>query len=283
MLRNDAKGARNAAAMRRVVVIEPNGAEEWDAFVRTQDSGMIYHTWGWKECLEKSFPHLEGHFLAVLEQASGKIAAGLPVYSIKSWLLGNRMSSVPFASVSDPLISSAADMELLLPEVLKIYHEDKAKSLQIKTWEKTKFLEADSLGVSRFYKHHYLRLEGGPEQVYRGFSKTAVQQRVRKAEKAGVVVRSAESEADLKLFYLLLVQSRKRLSLPAIPYGFFRSLWERFGSSNLWVLLAFRQGEPVGAQLTLGFNRMFSVEYALQPSMRGCLFSRGSLGPLRTI
>ena len=136
MLRNDATGARNAAAMRRVVVIEPNGAEEWDAFVRTQDSGMIYHTWGWKECLEKSFPHLEGHLLAVLEQASGKIAAGLPVYSIKSWLLGNRMSSVPFASVSDPLISSAADMELLLPEVLRIYHEDKAKSLQIKTWEK---------------------------------------------------------------------------------------------------------------------------------------------------
>src|SRR6185503_13477542 len=80
----DEGSAGNVRTMRRVVELAPSRAAEWEAFLRTHESGMIYHTLGWKECIEKSFPHMQGRLLAVIDQPSGAIVAGLPVYTIKS-------------------------------------------------------------------------------------------------------------------------------------------------------------------------------------------------------
>ena len=69
--------------------------------------GLVYHLSAWKNVLHTAFPHIRGGFLALRDRESGRIQAGMPVYTVKSWLLGRHVSSLPFSSFCDPLITSA--------------------------------------------------------------------------------------------------------------------------------------------------------------------------------
>ena len=90
----------------------PDETAEWDAFVARHPLGLVYHLSAWTRVLETAFPHIQGRFLVLKDGADGSIRAGLPVYTVKSWLLGRRVISVPFASFCDPLVSSAAEFDL---------------------------------------------------------------------------------------------------------------------------------------------------------------------------
>ena len=73
------------------VWLNPEDYSHWDAFVENHPLGLAYHSSSWKKTLERAFKHIKGHFLALRTAGSGEIVAGVAVYSIKSWLLGNRM------------------------------------------------------------------------------------------------------------------------------------------------------------------------------------------------
>ncbi|HVB58576.1 MAG TPA: hypothetical protein VNE63_19405 [Candidatus Acidoferrales bacterium] len=95
--------------------LQPDEEAAWDDFVSQHPRGLVYHRASWKRAIEQAFPHIRGRFLALRDSSTGAIRAGLPIYTVKSWLLGNRAVSVPFASFCEPLISSVAGFEQLLP------------------------------------------------------------------------------------------------------------------------------------------------------------------------
>ena len=66
---------------------------EWDSFVARHLWGSLYHTSEWKRVIEQAFPHIRGGFVVLREGAHGEIRAGLPVYRVKSWLLGKRLEN----------------------------------------------------------------------------------------------------------------------------------------------------------------------------------------------
>src|ERR1700691_3462068 len=92
--------------------ISPDEYGEWDAFVTRHPLGLVYHLSSWQKVLDSAFEHIRGQFL-VLRDERGEIQAGLPIYTVKSWLLKDRTVSVPFATMCDPLISSKQDFDLL--------------------------------------------------------------------------------------------------------------------------------------------------------------------------
>jgi len=77
---------------------------QWDGFVKTHPYGQIYHLAGWKDVLEKSFKHMKGYYFTIMEDS--QIKSALPIFHVKSWITGNRMVSIPFATFCDPLIST---------------------------------------------------------------------------------------------------------------------------------------------------------------------------------
>src|ERR1700691_2956737 len=68
---------------------------EWDTFVLRHPLGSVYHTSEWKRVIQQGFRHIRGRFLVLREGEAGRILAGLPIYSVSSWLLGNRLVSIP--------------------------------------------------------------------------------------------------------------------------------------------------------------------------------------------
>ena len=248
--------------MGNVILVDPAEDSCWDSFVEHHPFGLICHLSGWKRVLEKTFGHIKGYYLALWDDANNDIRAALPVFEVRSWLTGNRLVSVPFASVCDPLISSSDEMRTLLESALDLSAKLGTSRIEIRTLSSSSFVQDHRFGVSCFYKHHYLLLDGEPEELEMTFHRTCVRQRIRRAANSGLDLKVCDSECDLRRFYQLHLMTRKRLGLPLQPYAFFQLLWREFASlDRISLLLAERKGEAIAGLILLKFRDRVSAEF----------------------
>ncbi len=243
-----------------VQLIDPIKDPRWDKFVEAHPFGWICHLSGWKKVLEQSFNHMKGYYFVLMDR-SGKIKAGLPVFHVRSWITGNRMVSVPFGTLFDPLVSSPRTLDMLLSRVFVLQRTMKARYTEIRTLHTADLFQ----GVSAIslYKHHFLMLDREPEQLKRTFHRSCVRQRISRGIKSGLCMKTGKNESDLQEFYRLQLMTRKRHNLPTQPYRFFRLLWNTFyPSGRVCVLLALKDDRTVAAMMLFKFRNRVSVEYA---------------------
>lgn len=206
---------------------------------------------------------MKGYYF-VLVDGDNRIKAGLPIYEVKSWLTGNRLVSIPFATLCDPLISTNEDMKELFESVLNLSKELKTLRVEIRTFSSFSLIQDNRLGSVNSHKHHYLRLETEPEKLKKKFHRSCVRQRISRAIKSDLRVTVGETESDLQYFYQLQLITRKRLGLPSQPYVFFKTLWETFSpSKQIQLLLALKDERKIAGLLQFKFRDRVSVEFAV--------------------
>jgi hypothetical protein len=245
--------------------LRPDHESEWDAFVRQHPAGLVYHLSAWKRVLESAFPQIRGRFLVARDGETGHIHAGLPVYTVKSWLLGNRTVSVPFATMCDPLVSSAEEFGLFLPELQELQQKTKSRRVEIRARLAADLvLNGGALSGDVGFKHLYLSLkqEQDRDALFHTFSRTCVRKNITKAQRAGVIVEQRCDEASMLICYGILVESRRRLSLPQMPYAFFKAMLEHLSPEHLNIFLALHEGKPVGCFILLRMGDFWTAEYA---------------------
>ena len=240
----------------------PDETAEWDAFVDRHPLGLVYHLSAWTRVLETAFPHIQGRFLVLRDGADGGIRAGVPVYTVKSWLLGQRVVSVPFASFSDPLIRSAAEFEQLLPHLIELQRSTKSRLLEIRSTQTAAQLDHTRLARSSDYKHNYLALNKDCDTLFESFAKTSVRQKIRKAVNAGVTVEERTDEGCMEACHAILAETRMRRFLPVMPYAFFEAVRRWLWPEYLKVFIATQSGKPVACHLVLKFKDLWISEYS---------------------
>ena len=247
--------------MRDIVDMDPCRDERWDRFVEGHPYGWVSHLSGWKRVMERCFKHIKAHHFAILEDK--KVIAGLPVYEVKSWLTGNKLVSIPFATLCDPLISSRDEFHQLFDAVLACMKKSRLSAFELRTLCSPHIVEDDRLGVHRYYWHHFIRLHSDPEELKKSFHRTCVRQKIRRALHSSLDVKAADSEQDLREFFRLYLMTRRRLELPSQPYEFFRAIWDEFfplGIANL--LLAYHEGKAIAGLFNFKFKDRVSAEFA---------------------
>ena len=248
---------------KKLIEIGSHQMSQWDEFVLHHPYGWFCQLSGWKDVLENSFQHIKGHFLAILDEESNKIEAGLPIYEVRSWLTGTRLVSVPFGTLCDPLISSSGEIELLNRRVLELYDQCKASYIEIRSFFSSDLIQNEEFGHCCFFKHHYIPLDSDPEKVKKSFHRTCVRQRISRALKSDLELKVGSDLSDLREFYELYSLTRKRNGVPVQPYRFFRSLWEIFGpSNNLVLLLSLHKENAVAGIILFKFKQQVSAEFA---------------------
>lgn len=247
-----------------VEICDPNVDENWDSFVVNHPFGWIYQMRVWKEVLEASFSHLKPRYLCLKEKATGRIRAALPMFQVNSWLTGNRLVSLPFATLSDPLVNSKDEFIQLSDAAIVLQEKTCCRYLEIRVFQAGTFVTDCRMCFAGNYKHHYIALNKSSQELMRGFHRTTVRQRIRKAERMGLQIYEAQNETDVKEFYRLHVNSRKRLRLPPHPYNFIRNIWrglQPLGMISL--LLAKKNGQNIAAIMCLKFKERVSCEYSV--------------------
>jgi peptidoglycan/xylan/chitin deacetylase (PgdA/CDA1 family) len=246
----------------RVVVLDPLKDPRWDKFVEKHPYGWIVHLSGWKKVIENSFPHMKGHYLAVINGTDGEIRAALPVFDVNSWLLGRRLISIPFATLSDPLVTTQEDMQILFKEALDLSKKLRTSYLEIRSLQSFPLIQDTRFCCSDFYKHHYLTLTKELDELKKSFHRTNVRQRIQRAQNSNISLKVADSESDLIEFFNLHKKMRKRQCLPPQPYILFKQLWDAFAPLKyMTLLLAQKDDQTISGLILFKFKDRVSAEF----------------------
>lgn len=248
--------------MKNIYIIDPLQDSRWDEFVNNHPFGWITHLAGWKSVLEKSFKHIRGHYLTLIDESNNNIVAALPIFEVKSWLTGKRLVSIPFATISDPLVSNSDQMQMLFDAALEFAGQRKITEIEIRSHRLSPILQNHSFEKNLDFKQHLISLNGSLEDLLKSFHKKCVQKRIRQSLESNLKLRIAQDERDMWSFYQLHLVIRKRLGLPVQPYQFLRQLWQVFFPLNhLALLLAEYEGKIVGGQIIFKFKDQVSAEF----------------------
>jgi hypothetical protein len=250
--------------MRDALVLDALDMDRWDSFVRSHPNGWVCHLAGWKRMLEHSFERIRGYYIVVTDQGSSKIEAALPIYHVRSWFTGNRLVSIPFGTLSGPLISCNEHAEAIVNSVHGLARKLNCAHIDIGCLQSSEFMENCGFVRSDFYQHHYLTLDRSPEDLRKRFHHSCVRQRIAKAMKSDILIRHGCSETDMRRFYALYLFTRRKICLPPKPYRFFQQLWQCFGNSgHMTLLLAEKDGRAIGSVVLLKGNGRISAEWAV--------------------
>lgn len=243
--------------------IDPSNDDRWDEFVEQHPFGWLSHLSSWKNVVEGSFDHMKGYYPALVDAGNGQIKAALPVFEVDSWLTGRKMVSIPWATLSDPLVLCKEEFDLLAGEVKKLSEQRGAKHVEVRTLHTAPLIREAGTIAQQQYAHHYLNLEQDIDQLRRSFHRTCVQQRIRRALNSKLNLRIGETEDDLKILYSMHMANRKSKCLPPQPYRFFQLLWQTlFPENKISLLIAELSGNPIATLLLFKYKDRVSAEIA---------------------
>lgn len=234
---------------------------EWDTFVLRHRLGSVYHTSNWKKVIEQAFPHIRGRFLVLRERGSGGIQGGLPIYRVSSWLLGSRLVSVPFATVCDPLVSKSEEWDVLAPELETERARTRSNKLEIRGVLSAGPLPP-SFGSTSLFRHHALPHDGDFNALCSRFDKNSVCQKAEKARRAGVTIEERRDKEGMVVSHSLLAATRRRLSLPPMPYRFFKAMQRNLSPEHMRIFLAYDNAKPIACHIVLIFKDQWISEYS---------------------
>lgn len=241
--------------------LSPDEYGEWDDFVSQHPLGLVYHTSSWQKVLESAFEHIRGRFL-VLRDEDSRIQAGVPIYSVKSWLLRKRTVSIPFATMCDPLISTKEEFSLLWREIERVSREHGSQRIEVRTKHITTDCMPPQVTASARYKHHYLPLADNADVLLRSFHRSCVRRQIEKAGRTGVTIEERQDEESLRMLHACVVATRRRRSLPPMPLAFFQAIYHWLRPDHAALYLAVHAGEPVAGLLALKFKDLWTDEYS---------------------
>ena len=237
----------------------------WSALLQEHEQSSVFHTRAWLEALSRTYGY---EVRALTTSKPGQaLTNGLPFCRVKSWLTGSRAVSLPFSDHCQPLVGRSADLAELVGFLRHDVSSGSSKYSELRPVEHlgSDLREQMALTESSRFCFHTLDLRPSAEQLYKGFHKSCVQRKIQRAEREELTLQEGRSEAELAMFYSLLLLTRRRHQLPPQPLQWFRNLILAFGD-DLLIRIALKNGKPVASMLTLNHKKKVVYKYGCSDS-----------------
>jgi len=237
------------------IIIESSDPR-WMEFIRSRPEANIFHHPAWMELMRECYGY-SASIIAVAD-AHGCLQAGLPFMKVNSFLTGNRWVSLPFSDYCNPLYQDEAACDALTNHLVNLFQSGSAKKMEIR-WQLPQ--RSDVQRISEFVLHT-IPLDPDPSQISKRFKRTHLQN-IHTAEERGVKVKFGNQLEDLKAFYDLQLETRKRHGVPAQPWKYFELLGKHIMKVGMgFVLLATKDNETIAGMVYLGWGRTLIAKYA---------------------
>ncbi|MBN2566875.1 GNAT family N-acetyltransferase [Candidatus Woesearchaeota archaeon] len=197
--------------------------------------GSFYHTLAWHDAVIETYG-LEPHYLIAYD---GGLAIGvLPLFLIRSRLMGDRLISVPYSNYAGPLADTVMVQQALVAHASKLAEDLDVDHLELRNVEAQDYPRLVPGGG-----HVTLRLNLIDEERQFAALKKRTRRYVRKAQESVAV--DTETK-DVNSFYRIYTRRMKRLGSPVHPKRFFESLLTH-GGDNVLIPTASIDGTPVAS------------------------------------
>jgi hypothetical protein len=239
-----------------IYTLDPLTDPRWDVFVSRHESASIFHTRPWLEALRQTYSYTPVVYTTTPPTAP--LANGIVLCEIKSWLTGRRLVSLPFSDHCEPLLDGpGGGMEIA--EAFK-------SAIEAANWDYIELRPTSELPVPESASKrppcylHRLDLRPPLEEILRRTHKTGVQQPIKRGEREGLVYESGNSERLLKVFYRMMIQTRRRHLLPPQPIQWFRNIAASVGN-GLQIRIAFKDGHEIAGIMTVQHKDVIVYKY----------------------
>ena len=222
-----------------------------DAFVRRMPEHKICHLPAWSDMVVQALGHRPFYLVA---REGTDIQGVLPLMLVRSRLFGVRMISQAFHSYGGPLVESHDALDILYNRAVELATEHGCETIEfrnIKPLPYKLYLRTDKVAM-------YLPLKSNPDELWCSF-KGEIRNRVRKAEKSGIIVIRGRMEL-LDDFYRMWTVRMRQLGTPSYPRMLMYQLLETF-PDNSWIFLVRLGGLAVGGGLTTCFNGFADMQW----------------------
>lgn len=242
--------------------IGPNDPR-WLSFLQQRTEANIFHHPVWMQLLQDCYGFRPFVFAAC--DSGGLIHAGLPVMEVNRPLQRRRWISLPFSDHSMPLASEPEAVTRLFYLVQSLSEKPKSPSIEIR-WNISGQVVQQTPAK---YVLHMLHMEPGLEKV-NSLIHHSHQRNVRIAQEQGVQIRHGTEPRDLKAFYALHLETRRRQGVPIQPEKYFYLLNDILLKQGFgFISLAYRGSQCLAGAIFLNFNHTLTYKYgaSTQPGL----------------
>lgn len=226
-------------------------AAQWDRFVVGCEHATFFHLAGWQRLIREVFRH-QTYFLYA--ERAGVIEGVLPLAQVDSFLFGNSLVSLPFASYG----GVAAD------------NQEIAEALEGEAEQIAKRLGVGHLELRNIAQRHtdwpaqdlYVTFRKAIPEILDDRMMCIPQKRrnmVRKAIKLGLYATWGDSVDD---FFPLYAENVRDHGTPALPKRYFRELMRVFGDNCEILTIRAADGSPLSAIMAFYFRDHVMAYYA---------------------
>jgi CelD/BcsL family acetyltransferase involved in cellulose biosynthesis len=225
----------------RVVAVDPSSDPRWDAYVTAHPEAVVFQHSAYLRALAREYgrPVLG----LACEDGGGRLLGVLPLMWTRGVPLarsvaGRRLSSLPRTPVAGPLADDEDALGALVRAGARRAAERGGAQLQLKP------PAAHLDGIAPLTRHPWrstyvydLPSDGKAPRFGNSRNHARIRWAVGKAERAGLRVRRACSEADVRRWYPLMLEALRPHAVPPRRLGFLLALWEELEPRGMMRLL----------------------------------------------
>ncbi len=230
---------------------DPPGTD-WDVLIPVNAHPHLAFAPQWYSVIGRAYGHRPLYLRGEDADGGGAI---LPAFSIRHWLLGTVVTSMPFLDAGGPCGNSQGLIRALVDSLVVEADKLGAGQVELRCTSPADLPTQPSIEKVTLT----LPLPRDADRLWRGLD-PKVRNQVRKAERAGLSVESGGIE-HLDEFYDVFAVNMRDLGSPVHSRAFFEAILESFGQSARIVLV--RRGNAVlGGLISLAFNDTLYVPWA---------------------
>lgn len=236
----------------RVCECSEDDQQRWDAYVTNHPHSALYHLYGWRDLITRSFDH-ETHYWSALDE-EGRVVGILPLVRLQSRLFGDFSVSLPYFNYGGVLASSEEARAALLA---KAGHYGNEAGLSHVELRHTSAIE--NWAVREDKASMVLRLPTSKEELSKRIG-SKVRAQVRQAQKHNHTVEIGGADL-LDSFYQVFARNMRDLGTPVYSKIFFANILEQWQDRTSLVVVRV-SGRPVAAAFLIGYKEMLEIPWA---------------------
>lgn len=224
----------------------------WEDYVKNCPSATIAHQIGWKRVIEEVYGHSSCYLIAKNQRIHGV----LPLILIRNPFMGKFLISVPFLDYGGICADTEETYKLLLNKAIELTKDYNCKYLELRNPSECHDLLPTKLTKAVLV----LNLDPDPERVWNTLD-CKVRNQIRKALKMGLVAKIEEDARNFKDFYSVFARNMRDIGVPALPFSFFKSIFNHFPGQTKLVTV-FHDSKIIGGGILCFFKQTAVVPWA---------------------
>jgi serine/alanine adding enzyme len=233
--------------------------DAWNEYVYNHNNANIYHQLQWKDIIENTFGH-KGYYLIATD--NGIVRGLIPLFFIKSRLLGRYLISLPFLDRAGIIADNPQIATLLCEAAIDLAQHAQVDFLELRNQGGLNHVDL----ITATHKVNFvLSSELTADILWKKILKKNVKNKVRIAWKNKISVDIGDNAQYINEFYEVYCIHMRYLGTPVYPRNFFLNMLKEF-PNNLKIILAKYKTNVIGGKIIIAFKDTlyFIAQYSLR-------------------